>query len=224
MVCPILSIHPRVHRKSNHLGRQDDRQSPHMERILLPHLLLLTLQHRSLRFLHSRLPRLDQHDISLSHRSHADLQPHRRLDPFRMSRQRRQRPHPALLARQGTSPFPPLKSRGIPRNPFHPSSSLFLHKVRRYRSHCKICCCKRTDVASGEIVGIPRSVCLLNGTDIKRHLTHPLKVGMTHGSHVQTQGFVFGTMAMKSFYVAMNVSSGRVGLAQIAGKVCLESE
>ena len=37
--------------------------------------------------------------------------------------------------------------------------------------------------------------------------------------YMQTQGFVFGTMAMKPFYVALNTTAGRVGLAQVTGKV-----
>ena len=65
-------------------------------------------------------------------------------------------------------------------------------------------------------------MCLLNGTDVRRRLTHPLKVLMERESHVQTQGFVFGTMALRSFYVALTVTAGRVGLAQRAGKVGVE--
>ena len=102
MVFLLFPIKRRISHKSNHLGRQDDRQSAHLEGVLLFHILLLALQHRPLRFARSRLPRLDQHIIALSHRPHADLRPHHRLDSIRMPRQRRQRTHPAMLAGQGT--------------------------------------------------------------------------------------------------------------------------
>ncbi|KNB45454.1 hypothetical protein JH06_1155 [Blastocystis sp. subtype 4] len=48
-------------------------------------------------------------------------------------------------------------------------------------------------------------LCIMNGTDVNHRITHPLK----------TQGFVFGTMALKAFYVAVNVTAGRVGLVQV---------
>ena len=32
---------------------------------------------------------------------------------------------------------------------------------------------------------------------------------------IQTQGFVFGTMALKAFYVAVNITAGRVGMVQV---------
>ena len=48
-------------------------------------------------------------------------------------------------------------------------------------------------------------VCIMNGTSLNHPLAHPLR----------NDAFVFGTLALRAFYVAFNSSSGRVGFSRV---------